>query len=410
MFLVKRDNSNKNFIIKGFITSILLSAFIYLSHFNIEYLALNTVLGVLALYFLVTIPKKSLFITGFTTGIFWFYWIGISLQYYELTYLVPVLLIVIGLGYGLLFFLLGLIDNILYRVIAIFAFTFVSPFGFNWMKFELLFVDSYFDTTKESFALILTAVFMATQLKRLKILALVPLFIAFETPQGEIIDNPPLDIHLSQFYVKQDLKWKKENRNEIINKNLREIQKAINLKKELIVLPETSIPTILNNQKDLFDYLKEKSYEITIFTGALYLENQKIYNATYLFSKGEVQIAKKLVLVPFGEEIPLPKFFVDLINNTFYGGAQDYSKASKATDFKINNTKIRNAICYEATTDKIFENLNDTKYMIAISNNAWFTPSIEPTLQKLLMKYYAKKYNITILHVVNGSKNFIVRP
>lgn len=410
MFLVKRDNFNKNFIIKGFTTSILLSAFIYLSHFNIEYLALNSILGVLAIYFLVTIPRKSLFITGFTTGIFWFYWIAVSLQYYELTYLVPVLLIVIGLAYGILFSLFGLINNILYRVIAIFAFTFIAPFGFNWMKFELLFIDSYFNTTKESFALILAAVLMASQLKRLKILALVPLFIAFQSPQGEIIDNPNLDIHLSQFNIPQDLKWKKENRNTLINKNLNEIDKAISLNKDLVVLPETSIPTVLNNQRDLLNFLKEKSYEITIFTGGLYLEDQKIYNATYLFSKGEVQIAKKVVLVPFGEEIPLPKFFVDLINNTFYGGAQDYSKASKATDFDINGTKIRNAICYEATTDKIFEDLNDTKYMIAISNNAWFTPSTEPTLQKLLMKYYAKKYGITIFHVVNGSQNYIIRP
>ena len=410
MFLVKRDNFNKNFIIKGFTTSILLSAFIYLSHFNIEYLALNSILGVLAIYFLVTIPRKSLFITGFTTGIFWFYWIAVSLQYYELTYLVPVLLIVIGLAYGILFSLFGLINNILYRVIAIFAFTFISPFGFNWMKFELLFIDSYFNTTKESFALILAAVLMASQLKRLKILALVPLFIAFQSPQGEIIDNPNLDIHLSQFNIPQDLKWKKENRNTLINKNLNEIDKAISLNKDLVVLPETSIPTVLNNQRDLLNFLKEKSYEITIFTGGLYLEDQKIYNATYLFSKGEVQIAKKVVLVPFGEEIPLPKFFVDLINNTFYGGAQDYSKASKATDFDINGTKIRNAICYEATTDKIFEDLNDTKYMIAISNNAWFTPSTEPTLQKLLMKYYARKYGITIFHVINGSQNYIIRP
>ncbi|UTJ07020.1 apolipoprotein N-acyltransferase [Arcobacter roscoffensis] len=410
MFLVKRDNFNKNFIIKGFTTSILLSAFIYLSHFNIEYLALNSILGVLAIYFLVTIPRKSLFITGFTTGIFWFYWIAVSLQYYELTYLVPVLLIVIGLAYGILFSLFGLINNILYRVIAIFAFTFIAPFGFNWMKFELLFIDSYFNTTKESFALILAAVLMASQLKRLKILALVPLFIAFQSPQGEIIDNPNLDIHLSQFNIPQDLKWKKENRNTLINKNLNEIDKAISLNKDLVVLPETSIPIVLNNQRDLLNFLKEKSYEITIFTGGLYLEDQKIYNATYLFSKGEVQIAKKVVLVPFGEEIPLPKFFVDLINNTFYGGASDYSKASKATDFIINGTKIRNAICYEATTDKIFENLNDTKYMIAISNNAWFTPSTEPTLQKLLMKYYAKKYGVTIFHVVNGSQNYVIRP
>ncbi|MGA1932010.1 apolipoprotein N-acyltransferase [Arcobacter sp. YIC-464] len=410
MFLVKRDNSNKNFIIKGFITSILLSAFIYLSHFNFEYLTLNTILGVLAIYFLVTIPKKSLFITGFITGIFWFYWIAISLQYYELTYLIPVLLVVIGLGYGFLFFLLGIIDNILYRVVAIFAFTFISPFGFNWLKLELLFVDSYFETTKESFALILAAVFMASQLKRLKFLAIIPLFIAYQTPKGEIIDNPNLDIHLSQFYLQQDRKWEKENNSDILNMNIDEINKAISLNKDLIVLPETSMPTVLNRQTKLFNHLRKKSFEIDILTGALLLENKRIYNATYHFSKGEVKIAKKVVLVPFGEEIPLPKFFVDLINNTFYGGAQDYAKAKEPTDFIINDIKIRNAICYEATTDKIFENLNDTKYMIAISNNAWFTPSIEPTLQKLLMKYYAKKYNITIFHVVNGSSNCIVRP
>ena len=28
--------------------------------------------------------------------------------------------------------------------------------------------------------------------------------------------------------------------------------------------------------------------------------------------------------------------------------------------------------------------------MIVISNNAWFIPSIEPTLQHLLLKYYSK--------------------
>ena len=48
--------------------------------------------------------------------------------------------------------------------------------------------------------------------------------------------------------------------------------------------------------------------------------------------------------------------------------------------------------------------------MIAISNNAWFTPSIEPTLQHLLLKFYSRTYNVTIFHVVNGSPNRIYRP
>ena len=99
-----------------------------------------------------------------------------------------------------------------------------------------------------------------------------------------------------------------------------------------------------------------------------------------------------------------------IINNIFYEGASDYSKALAPTDFIIKGEKFRNAICYEATTDKIFENLNDTKYMIAISNNAWFIPSIEPTLQDLLLKYYSKKYGVMIFHMVNGSPNKIYRP
>ena len=76
----------------------------------------------------------------------------------------------------------------------------------------------------------------------------------------------------------------------------------------------------------------------------------------------------------------------------------------------IKGINIRNAICYEATTDEIFKNIGDTKYMIATSNNAWFTPSTEPALQRLLMKYYAKKYNVIIYNSANGSSNSIVSP
>ena len=167
-------------------------------------------------------------------------------------------------------------------------------------------------------------------------------------------------------------------------------------KKDLVVLPETAFTIALNRNAENLERLTDLSKEIDIITGALYVEDNQIYNASYHFSKGNIQVAKKVVLVPFGEEIPLPKYFVDLINKVFYNGAQDYAKASAPTNFIIKDEKFRNAICYEGTTDKIFENLGDTKYMIMISNNAWFTPSIEPTLQHLLLKYYSKKYGVTI--------------
>ncbi len=196
----------------------------------------------------------------------------------------------------------------------------------------------------------------------------------------------------------------------MIEKNLFLIDKAIEEKKDLIILPETVFPIVLNNEDLLLNELIQKSYYINIIAGALYKEENSFYNATYHIANGKVEIAKKVVLVPFGEEIPFPKVITDLINDIFYDGAEDYKKADTPTNFVINGVKFRNAICYEATSDNIFQNLDDVKYMIALSNNAWFTPSTEPVLQNLLLKYYAKKYNITIFHSVNGSKNNIIRP
>ena len=111
LFLVKRDNFNKNLIIKGLITAILLSAFIYLSYFNIEYRFINTILGLLGLYYLITIPRKAMFFAGFATGILWCYWMAVSLKYYDLIYLTPLLLVAIGTIYGLIFLLFTLHDK-----------------------------------------------------------------------------------------------------------------------------------------------------------------------------------------------------------------------------------------------------------------------------------------------------------
>ncbi|MGB6329546.1 MAG: apolipoprotein N-acyltransferase [Halarcobacter sp.] len=410
MFLVKRDNSNKIYIIKGLITALFLSSFIYLAYFNIEDKIINTIFGLISLYLLLKIERKALFFTGFFVGILWFYWIGISFQYYDLSYLSPLIIIGVGLCYAVLFYLIALFDHPIFRIFIISLLSFINPFGFNWFIPELIFINSYFPTSKEYFVLLLALVYLFINLNnKLKILAFIPLFFIYEN-NGMLIDNPKINIAMPQLSVSQDLKWIKESRNIIIENNLKLIDKAIEEKKDLIILPETVFPVLLNKENFLYSILEEKSKKIDIVAGALYLENKQYYNASYHFSKEKVKIAKKIVLVPFGEEIPLPKFFVDLINDTFYNGAQDYKKANNPTDFLINGIKFRNAICYEATSEEIYQNLNGIEYMIAISNNAWFTPSIEPILQKFLLKYYAKKYNITILHSINGSPNYIIRP
>lgn len=410
MFLVKRVNFNKINIIKGFITALFFSAFIYLAYFNIEHKILDTILALISLYLLLKVNKQTLFFAGFFVGILWFYWIAISFEYYNLSYLSPLIILSLGLCYGVLFYLVALYDHPIFRILIISLISFINPFGFNWFIPELIFINSYFPTSKEYFVLILALIFMFISLNnKLKVLAFIPLIFIYEN-NGITINNPNIQISMPQLNITQDSKWLKDNQKNIINENFELINNAIENNKDLIVLPETVFPVLLNKETFLMNKLQEKSKKIDILLGSLYLENNQFYNATYHFSNTQVNIAKKVILVPFGEEIPLPKFFVNLINDIFYNGGQDYQKAKKATDFEIKGTKFRNAICYEATSEKIYENLGEVKYMIATSNNAWFTPSIEPTLQKLILKYYSKKYDITILHSVNGSDNYIIYP
>ena len=126
-----------------------------------------------------------------------------------------------------------------------------------------------------------------------------------------------------------------------------------------------------------------------------------------MFNNGSYEVAKKLVLVPFGEYIPLPKFAQKIINDMFFAGTSDFKTATEPTDFIIKGVKFRNAICYEATCQEIYD--GDVDFVIATSNNAWFSPSIEPTLQKLLMRFYARKNGVTIYHSANYRGTGIIK-
>lgn len=401
---------------KSILLPLFSSAFIYFEYFQIELKALDTILGLLFLYTLFTLSKKELFAGGFITGVLWFWWLGYSFVYYDLSYLIPLVIIGTGLIYGTLFYIIGLSNNLIFKTLYIFSLSYIEPFGFNWYKIELVFINSFLGTSKFEFLslVILTALFIFLKQKSkarvsLAIYAagIVALYFINLNGSGAPADKPKIKIYMNATNIDQEKKWDQNYQKQIIQANLRDIDKAVQKGYDLIVFPETAFPTLLNKNEYLKDILLKKSEHISIITGALNKQDDLYYNSSYLFTKGKMQIANKVVLVPFGEAVPLPEKLKNLINDIFYDGAKDYEVAKEATTFDIEGTKFRNAICYEATTDKIYENL-DTKYIMAISNNGWFTPSIQPNLQNLLLKYYARKYKVMIYSVANKSPALIV--
>ncbi|DAB33834.1 MAG TPA: apolipoprotein N-acyltransferase [Sulfurospirillum sp. UBA12182] len=395
-------------IIKAFFIAFCLSVFIYLEYFSFSYKFLDSLFAFIGFYYLLKSSKQEMFWIGFFIGIFWFYWIGFSFRYYELSYLIPLVILGVGLIYAVVFLFFALLTPTLFlRSLGIIFFSYVAPFGFNWFKFELTLINSYFSTHIYIFATFILLIYLFHKFKGdYKLISLLGIFSLAFVPLHVKPNLAPIDVKIPQTFLEQNKKWEKTYKEEIINTNLSLIKEAISERKELIILPESAFPTYLNLEKTLLLDLEYLSNYITIYTGALSIEDRKVLNSAYVFENGKTQIAHKVILVPFGEQIPLPKFARDFINDLFFNGAEDYESAKEPHNFIIKGLEFRNAICFEATKDALFE--GNPRYMVAISNNAWFTPSIEPTLQNLLLRYYARKYKTTIYHSANGGISEVI--
>jgi apolipoprotein N-acyltransferase len=399
-------NLIKNLLL-ALLTALFFSAFIYFEEYDLTNKLINTIFGLSALALFLYIPRRSIPIAGFLIGLFWFYWIGYSFEYQGVGYMTPLITLAFGFVYLLFFLPLYFTDKPYIRAILLFGLSFIEPFDWNWMQIELIFVDSYIGIYKYQLALILAALSLPALLKsNYRYLPLV-LIIAALNYGYPVQKDAPLKIKLITTDVKQEYKWTREALYPTVKMIFEEIQKAQLEGYDVVVLPESVFPLFMNKNEKLIEELLLASKKITIIAGALYVEDSKHYNVTYMFQDGNYSLAKKLVLVPFGEYIPLPKFARKFINDTFFSGASDFITAKEPTDFMIKGVKFRNAICYEATCQELYE--GDVSFLIATSNNAWFTPSIEPTLQKLLLKYYARKNGVTIYHSANYKGSGVIK-
>ena len=410
-------------LIRGFFIALLGSAFIYLHHFNFSVAWIDTLLGITSLYLLLKSNTKVWFVSGAFFALLWFWWITLSLIHYTMLWATPIVLLIIMLTYGAIFASISWISTKLgkyltphpslltlsLKSLGLLALSYIHPFSFDWFKPELMFVESYIGIEKWQFGMLLAGIVLALWQKRLYALLLIAL--AY-TPPSSHVKSIPEDIALITTYTSVQEKWNKAHHKAQFDALFHAIDNAIARKKKLVILPESVFPVFLNKEQTLLTKLKERAKHISIVTGGLYWDGTTPRNSAYIFTKNQVSVANKVLLVPFGESNPLPDFLSNWVNSIFYDGAVDYKASDKVIDYQIDGITYRNAICFEATSEKLYEKDKEghrPKNMIVLSNNGWFSPSIEPTLQKLLLLYYSKKYGTTIYHAVNMSDSYIIK-
>jgi apolipoprotein N-acyltransferase len=180
-----------------------------------------------------------------------------------------------------------------------------------------------------------------------------------------------------------------QNNEKIIIDELIELSNPDISKKSIFIFPEGALAGInlnnLINFKEMF--LNKFSDKHTIIMGinTEKIENNllKIYNSMVVLDN-ELNLLyeyNKNKLVPFGEFLPLEKYLGKIGLKKVTQGYQSFSSGNSRELIFIDDKKFNfiPLICYEIIySGKIYPILDDTSFIINISEDGWFGNSIGP--------------------------------
>jgi apolipoprotein N-acyltransferase len=212
-------------------------------------------------------------------------------------------------------------------------------------------------------------------------------------------ETSSINLSLIQPNIPQELKWEESSQPDIIEKLERLALTTEN--DSLVIFPEASWPLMVYDLDVSFlsDFVRDIKRDILI--GAITSEKNNFYNAALLFERaGELQgIYRKQRLVPFGEYVPLRKFFtfVSVINSI-----GDTSRGTELKVFSYQNKKFCVLICFEDIFPLFVTNYaKKAQFLVNITNDAWFGGEPEASQHVGIMVFRAIENRISIARCAN---------
>ncbi len=226
-----------------------------------------------------------------------------------------------------------------------------------------------------------------------------------------------LFVSLVQANIKQELKWDPK----YLNDTLR-IYKTLTFKvppqAELIIWPEAAIPFYLQFNDPRYLFIKEiiRKANRYILLGAPYMEGQdkniKFFNSAFLFSPDSRPLGRydKIHLVPYGEYVPLRRFFPFI--NKIVEGIGDFSPGKYPTVLKFPKGNFGVLICYEIIFPSLVRRFvnNGAQFLVNITNDAWFGKTSAPYQHLSMATIRAVETRRWILRCANTGISAFIDP
>ena len=295
-------------------------------------------------------------------------------------------------------------------------------YGFPWFTFSLilssneylLFSLKSFGTLVSSYLIIqifclpiifFTSVKLKKEIGYLSFFIVLPiifLIISNFNIKNNNLNTQKLDLEIFQLNFKNnDKSLTPEKKLNIIINNIQESTA------DLLIFGENNFPYLLDNRdlKILKGSLKENQ---TLIIGATRFESNKYYNSLINITESKVTYFDKIILVPFGEFLPLRDKLTFLESIV---GPNNYSNGNEERIIKLtNNISFIPIICYEIVFYwKLINKLNyKSNFIINITNDFWFGKYIGPYQHFYLTKIRAAEFNKPIIRVSNNGISAVI--
>ncbi len=217
--------------------------------------------------------------------------------------------------------------------------------------------------------------------------------------------------------IEQDKKWNVKFQREVIDTYKRLTIRAAKTAPQIIVWPETALPFIFGYNKELTEEFVsfQKGLGTYLLFGTVIVKNigadeSMMSNSAVLLSpEGNiVSIYDKIHLVPYGEYVPLRRFFPFIEKLT--AGTGDFLAGKETVVMKTPYAKIGNLICYEIIFPGLVRKFagRGADVLVTITNDAWFGRTSAPYQHFAMAVFRAVENRVPVIRAANtGISGFI---
>jgi len=233
---------------------------------------------------------------------------------------------------------------------------------------------------------------------------------------GDTPSTKPLRVALIQGNIPQDVKWSPAFQDSTIAVYERLTREAAAGGVDLVVWPESAVPFFFQDEPQkagrITALARELSTSLIIGSPAHELRNgQRVFlNSAFMISPaGEVTgRSDKIHLVPFGEYVPLGRFFPFI--SKLVVGIGDFSPGDRATPLMAGQTPVGTMICAEAVFPELgraYVN-NGARILANITNDAWFGRTSAPYQHLSIASFRAVETRTPLIRAANTGVTAIV--